>query len=124
MNSRNLFLLGLLLFWILVAIVRFAANTEVTAFAKNWFVVGAIVQYLCSLPMEKHASALHGYLASVGKQLPKSRDKVLAAAAANPSLIPGDLLSRYNFWQAISIFLGGPLLSSIVVMALSFVKFV
>ncbi|MCE4557879.1 hypothetical protein [Pelomonas cellulosilytica] len=124
MNSKILFLLGLLLFWILAAVGRFIANTEVAAFAKNWFVFGAIVQYLCSLPMQKHASNLHGYLASVGKKLPKNRDQVLAAAAADPWLIPNDLLMKYNVWQAISIFLAGPLLCSIVIMALSFIKFV
>lgn len=124
MSSKSLFLLGLLLFWMLAAVGRFMANTEVAAFAKTWFVFGAMVQYLCSLPMQKHASNLHGYLASVGKKLPKSRDQVLAAAAADPWLIPNDLLRKYDFWQAISIFLAGPLLCSIVVMALSFIKFV
>lgn len=117
-------LAGFALFLALAFMFRVVGQTPLAVFAKTWFIWGAIVQYLCSLPMDKTARALHSHVDAMGKPLPKSRDAILAMAEKNPYLIPGDLLEKYNFWQAISIFLGGALLCAIVLMAVSFLKFI
>ncbi|WP_157282098.1 hypothetical protein [Pelomonas sp. Root1237] len=117
-------LAGFATFFLLAFAFYAAVQTPLAAFAKHWFICGAIVQYLCSLPMEKSAKALHDHMSAIGKPLPKSRDAILAAAKESPHLIPGFLLEKYNLWQSVSIFLGGALLCSIILMAISFLKFI
>ena len=117
-------LAGMATFLLLAVVFRVAGAIPLAVFAKYWFIWGAIVQYLCSLPMDKTERQLHGHMAAIGRPLPKNRDAVLTLAKANRFLIPADLHESFDRWQVISMFLAGALLCAIVLMAISFLKFI